>query len=210
MRSKLLFGALALGATVFISGCVAGAGVYGQADAPVAFSEEPTLVVVEPDVWVVRDYDQAVYYVDGYYWVYRSDVWYRSPTYESGWTTVQVNVVPRLIVSRDHHAYVHYHGAAGAQTRKAPRERAAGAPDDRARSEHAEDRHVGPPGQDKGARPPERADDRRAGPPPGPAVNPRDGKVQNEGKRDNVKEERKADDKKAPGKKDDKKKADKK
>jgi hypothetical protein len=195
MKSKLFIGTLALGAAALVAGCVAHAqaGGYVEGDAPVVFSGEPTLVVVEPDVWVVRDYDYAVYYVDGYYWVYRGDVWHRSPTYDSGWTTVEVNVVPRVIVSRDHHTYVHYVGAANAQTRKAPR--AAGAPNDRDRSQHADD---------KAPRPPERADERREGP-PAPGVNPRDGKAQNEGKRDNVKEEKKADDKKQPGKKDDKK-----
>jgi hypothetical protein len=208
MRSKLLIGTLALGAAALVSGCVAHA--YGEADAPVAFSAEPTLVVVEPDVWVVRDYDYAVYYVDGYYWVYRGDVWYRSPTYERGWTTVEVNVVPRVIVSRDHHAYVHYHGAADAQTRKAPRERAAVAPagdkDKGARSpDRADDRHDGPPGQDKGARSPERADDRHDGPP-----------GQDKGARppDRADDRRVAPpgpaDKQAPGKKDNKKKGDKK
>ena len=43
MRSKLLIGTLALGAAALVSGCIAHA--YGEADAPVAFSAEPTLTV---------------------------------------------------------------------------------------------------------------------------------------------------------------------
>ncbi|HEY5376195.1 MAG TPA: hypothetical protein VIK01_21085, partial [Polyangiaceae bacterium] len=69
MRSKLVVGALALGAAGLIAGCFAQAGAYAEVDAPLVFSEEPTLVVVGPDVWVVRDYDYSVYYVDDYYWV---------------------------------------------------------------------------------------------------------------------------------------------
>jgi hypothetical protein len=203
MRSTLLIRTLALGAAALVSGCVAQAqsGGYAEADAPVAFSGEPILVVVEPDVWVVRDYDYAVYYVDDYYWVYRGDAWHRARTYESGWTTVEVNVVPAAIVSRDHHAYVHYLGAANAETRKAPR--AARPLDDSDRSQHADDK-------DQAPRPPDRVDDRSAGPPGQPGVNPRVEKTQNEGTRDNVKEAKKAADGKTPGKKDTPKKAGKK
>ena len=134
----------------FSVGCVAHAQAtgYSEADAPVVFSEEPTLVAVEPDVWVVRDYDYAVYYVDDYYWVYRGDVWHRSRTYEGGWTTVEVNVVPVTIVRRDHHAYVHYHGVANAQVRAAPRAHVAAAgPVENPRRDppgHADDHHDGP------------------------------------------------------------------
>jgi hypothetical protein len=45
----------------------------------------------------VRDYDYAVYYVDGYYWVYRGDAWHRSRAYGRGWAKVEVTVVPKVI-----------------------------------------------------------------------------------------------------------------
>ena len=126
MRSERLIGTLALiGATAALSsGCVATARVGGQAEvaAPVVFVDPPTLVSVEAGVWVVRDYEHAVYYVDDSYWVYRSDKWYRSRSYDGGWVIVEVNVVPAVIVHRDHKVYVRYHGAATAETRPAPRE----------------------------------------------------------------------------------------
>jgi len=152
MRNKLLLGSLTLGAAALLTtgtGCFgrAGAGAYTEVDAPVVFAEEPTLVAVEPNVWVVRDYDDAVYYVDGYYWLYRDDGWRRSQAYDRGWMTVEVSFVPRIIVSRNHHAYVHYHGASNAPIRRAPRERDVG-PDNHDRSGRPDDRRAAPPRRD--------------------------------------------------------------
>jgi hypothetical protein len=121
MRTKKLIGAIAFiaGTAAFGVGCMAhgSAGAYAEVDAPVVFVDPPTLVLVDSDVWVVRDYDYPVYYYSDFYWVYRDDVWYRSHAYDGGWARVEVNVVPALIVRRDHRAYVHYHGSASAQTR---------------------------------------------------------------------------------------------
>src|SRR5688500_10264289 len=122
MKSKLVLGSLAFSAAALVAGCYGHAGAHAEVDTPVVFHEEPTLVVVEPGIWVVRDYDYAVYYVDDYYWVYRDDRWYRSRTYDRGWVTVEVSFIPRAIVRRDHHVYVRYRGGPNAQTRKAPRE----------------------------------------------------------------------------------------
>ena len=125
MRHKQLVFALATiaAAAALDSGCVARAQMGASADAqPVVFTERPTLVLVESGVWVVRDYDYAVYYVDGSYWVFRDDVWYRSPTYDHGWVVAEVSLVPGVIVHRDHRAYVHFHGVAKAETRLAPGE----------------------------------------------------------------------------------------
>ena len=163
MHNKLVLGSVALGAAVLVGGCFGQTGAYAEVDAPVVFAAEPTLVVVEPGIWVVRDYDYSVYYVDDYYWVYRDDVWHRSRTYDGGWATVEVSIVPRLIVSRDQRAYVHYHGGADAPTRSAPRARG-NAPD---RPQRADDRRAITPDRDrdKGPRAPERADDRHDPPP---------------------------------------------
>jgi hypothetical protein len=163
MRNKLLLSSLTLGAAALLTagtGCFghAEAGAYTEVDAPVVFEEEPTLVVVEPNVWVVRDYDYAVYYVDGYYWVYRDDGWRRSRAYDRGWMTVEMSFVPRIIVSRDHHAYVHYHGPSNAPLRRAPRERDFG-PNDHDRPGRPDDRRAAPPRRDNdnaAPRPPQR------------------------------------------------------
>jgi hypothetical protein len=161
MRNNLVLGALALSAAALIAGCFGHAGARAEVDAPLVFVEEPTLVVVEPNVWVVRDYDYAVYYVDDYYWVYRDDVWHRSRMYDRGWARVEVNIVPTVIVRRDHRTYVHYRGSPSAQTRKAPRKDR----DDRDR--RADDHRDVPPARDKDRepRPPEHADDRHTAPP---------------------------------------------
>ena len=166
MRSEQLIRALALiGATAALGvGCVAHAtaGGYAEAEAPVVFVEPPTLVEVDADVWVVRDYDYPVYYTGGFYWVYRDNIWWRSEMYDKGWARIEVSVVPQVVVQRDHHIYVHYKGSANAKTRVAPRERLAadneqrrgppdqaGPPDRPGPPDHAAAPHGGPPGQDE-------------------------------------------------------------
>jgi hypothetical protein len=141
MRNVQLFRALslALGMAGLQTACVAHATATGsaEADAPVVFVETPTLVEIDGGVWVVRDCDRPVYFVDDTYWVYRDDVWYRSRSYDGGWVVVEVTVVPTVIVHRDHTKYVHYHGSATAQTRMAPHGDSAVA---------AGNPHGGPPG----------------------------------------------------------------
>ncbi len=149
MRSQELARVIALAGATFLggAGCVAHAqgAASAEADTPVVFTSEPTLVEVDGGVWVVRDYDQPVYFVEDDYWVFRDGVWYRSHSYEGGWARVEVNVVPTVIVHRDHRMYVHYHGAATAQTRVAPRHHGE---DRRGPPEHAAEAKGGPPGQD--------------------------------------------------------------
>lgn len=45
----------------------------------------PDLVEVSPGVQVVADYDDSVFYSDGYYWRNDSGNWYRSTYYSGGW-----------------------------------------------------------------------------------------------------------------------------
>jgi hypothetical protein len=117
----LAVGTAAVGAVG--EGCVIHAQAAGSAEAsaPVVFSGPPTLVAVDGGIWVVRDADYPVYFVDDDYWVIRDGVWYRSHTYDGGWVTVEARVVPTTIVSRTHTTYVHFHGAADARIRSAPR-----------------------------------------------------------------------------------------
>jgi hypothetical protein len=123
MKSQLA-GVLALlvAAAGLNAGCVAQAQVSGsaEAEAPVVFVGDPTLVAIDSGVWVVRDADYATYYVDDYYWVYRDGRWYRSPDYSGGWVVIEVSVVPGSIATRNPAMYVHFHGEATARTRTAP------------------------------------------------------------------------------------------
>ncbi|MCC6525978.1 MAG: hypothetical protein IT373_25250 [Polyangiaceae bacterium] len=100
------------------AGCVVRARGVVVADPPIVFYEEPALVPVDADVYVVGDYPVAVYYVGGVYWHYRAGAWYRASSWSSGWTVVDVRTVPTTIVHRDHGAYAHYHGR-GARARGA-------------------------------------------------------------------------------------------
>jgi len=124
-RNALLLSLPLLGA--LSAGCAVRAGVGATYDPgpppppPPANVEPPTLVAVDSGVWVVRDSDYPTYYIDDQYWVYRDNVWYRSRYYDRDFVTVQVNVVPAPIVRRDHRAYIHFRGEAGAQTQIAPR-----------------------------------------------------------------------------------------
>ncbi len=115
--------ALAIGTGALGAGCVVHAQASGgaEATAPVVFVGTPTLVAIDGGVWVVRDSDYPVYYVDDSYWVIRDGVWYRSHAYDGGWLTVEVSAVPTTIVTRSHATYVHYRGSATAQIRSAPR-----------------------------------------------------------------------------------------
>jgi hypothetical protein len=121
-KLHLFFGAVLLSTAV--TGCAVRAGgrayVSGpvvEVSPPVVFVEPPPLVAIEQDVYVVRDYDTPVYFVGDAYWVYEGGVWYRADDWNAGWVTVQVHAVPTVIVHRDHHRYVRYHGPAHAEVR---------------------------------------------------------------------------------------------
>ena len=149
MRILNIESALVMGCLASLpAGCAAHTQATGhmEVDAPVVFDEPPTLVTVEPDIWVVQDSEVPVYFVDDYYWAYRGGAWYRSPSYDGGWVTVEAIVVPQRIVNRDHRVYVHYRGVANATTRVAPRARLAHEKQEERRSraeersEHAQER----------------------------------------------------------------------
>jgi hypothetical protein len=78
-----------------------------------AYATTPDLVYVQPGVQVVADYDEPVFYSDGYYWRYYDNTWYRSDYYSGGW--VRYRNVPRAVVTINHpYAYVHYHARGNA------------------------------------------------------------------------------------------------
>ncbi len=64
----------------------------------VTFNAPPPLVVVEPGVQVVEDYDEEVYFVSDYYWVRRGPRWYRTKDHRGGWVVVDGPGVPASIV----------------------------------------------------------------------------------------------------------------
>jgi hypothetical protein len=115
--SLALSGLIALAAAT--SGCI----VHGRVGARV--EAQPAMVEVSPGVMVIEDYDEPVFYSDGYYWLYSDGVWLRSSYHTGGW--VRVRTVPTRIVSiRSPRAYVRYrggarvHGRGGAVYRRGP------------------------------------------------------------------------------------------
>lgn len=81
-------------------------GAYSNGGADVYVST-PDLVTVSPGVQVVADYDEPVFYTDGFYWRYYNNGWYRSNNYATGWNYYDRPPVAVLRIDRPH-AYAHY------------------------------------------------------------------------------------------------------
>jgi hypothetical protein len=68
----------------------------------------PRLVVVSPGVQVVPEVDEEVFFTDGYYWVRRDSVWYRSRVHTGGWVVVPGRAVPGRLVKIPPGHYKHW------------------------------------------------------------------------------------------------------
>jgi len=119
-RMSLLAGIVMMGLGMSALGCYAEAGTYVETDNAVVYDASPTLVAVEPGIWVVSRQPTAVYYVNDAYWTYRGNTWYRSSAYNDGWISVDMNVVPVTIIHRDSTRYVYYNPPHGVATRPLP------------------------------------------------------------------------------------------
>jgi hypothetical protein len=58
----------------------------------------PPLVVVQPGVQVVADFDEEVFYTGHWYWLRRDDGWYRARTPQATFAFVDPRQVPRALV----------------------------------------------------------------------------------------------------------------
>ena len=110
----------------------------------ISFSAPPPLVVVSPGVQVVPNYEEEVFFVDGWYWSRHGEGWFRTRDHHGGWVGVERERVPEALVRIPRGHYRRY--------REAPRERVIVAPpgrevrreireDRRERHEEREDRH---------------------------------------------------------------------
>jgi hypothetical protein len=89
-----------------LAGCMASGTTDLQYSGGVAVST-PDLVEVSPGVQVVADYDDSVFYSDGYYWRYDGGGWYRSNNYAGGF--VYWDAPPQAIITiNDPYHYRHY------------------------------------------------------------------------------------------------------
>jgi hypothetical protein len=75
-----------------------------------AYAATPDLVSVSPGVQVVADYDEPVFFVDGFYWRFNDGYWYRSNNYYAGWYFYERPPVAVLRIDRPY-AYAHYRPA---------------------------------------------------------------------------------------------------
>lgn len=108
MRGTLLTVALAAAALggCYTTGEVGYRATYTTPSADVYVST-PDLVTVSPGVQVVADYDEPVFYTDGFYWRFYNNGWYRSNNYAAGWYFVDRPPVAVLRIDRPY-AYAHY------------------------------------------------------------------------------------------------------
>jgi hypothetical protein len=74
----------------------------------IRFEAPPPLVVVEPGVQVVQDYDEEVYFVDGWYWCRRDGRWFHTKDHRGGWVVAEERIVPVTIVKMTPGKYRHY------------------------------------------------------------------------------------------------------
>lgn len=84
-----------------------GATVEASSD---GYANTPDLVTVQPGVQVVADYDEPVFFVDGFYWRFNDGYWYRSNNYYAGWYFYERPPVAVLRIDRPY-AYAHYRPA---------------------------------------------------------------------------------------------------
>ena len=90
--------------------CVAPGLALAQASVQIriGFQAPPPLVVVSPGVRVVPDYDEEVFFVDGFYWTRQDAVWYRTRDYRGGWVVVPPRRVPVALVRIPPGQYKHW------------------------------------------------------------------------------------------------------
>jgi hypothetical protein len=101
----------------------AGVDVHVNIGLPVA----PPLVVVQPGISVVEDWDEEVFFVSPYYWVRRGDFWYRARSPRATFRVAPTRVVPVALVRmppgqyvkykspKHHHGHDHGHGHHGGE-----------------------------------------------------------------------------------------------
>ena len=82
----------------------------------------PPLVVVQPGVQVVQDFDEEVFYVRGYYWIRRDGHWYRARDHRGTWVYVEPRRVPPGLVRIPPGQYRHWRKEERKEERKAWKE----------------------------------------------------------------------------------------
>lgn len=97
---------VAVALSLLIAPAPAGAGVDVQVH--IGLPVAPPLVVVQPGVSVVEDWDEEVFFVSPYYWVRRDGRWYRARSPRAAFRVAPVKVVPVELVRMPPGQYVKY------------------------------------------------------------------------------------------------------
>jgi len=87
--------------------CGCATGEVGYTASVNATVETPDLVEVSPGVQVIADYDEPIFFTDGFYWRFYDGVWYRSSYYTGGWAFVDAPPVAIVQIGRPD-VYRHY------------------------------------------------------------------------------------------------------
>jgi hypothetical protein len=82
----------------------------------------PPLVVVQPGIQVVENWDEEVFFTGGFYWVHRDAYWYRAPSPGATWVYVEPRHVPPGLVKIPPGHYKHYRKEQAKAERKAWKE----------------------------------------------------------------------------------------
>lgn len=77
----------------------------------IQFEAPPPLVVVSPGIQVVPDYEEEVFFVNGWYWVRRDTYWFRARDYRGGWAVAERRHVPAGLVRIPYGHYKRWHAA---------------------------------------------------------------------------------------------------
>lgn len=67
----------------------------------IGWQAPPPLIVVSPGIQVVQEYDEEVFFIDGYYWVERDGRWYHSRDHHGKWIFVERSHVSGWLISSD-------------------------------------------------------------------------------------------------------------
>jgi hypothetical protein len=109
MRGIILTAVLGAAAVTgcYATGDVGYSATYTATASTDGYAATPDLVTVQPGVQVVADYDEPVFFVDGFYWRFNDGYWYRSNNYYSGWYFYERPPVAVLRIDRPY-AYARY------------------------------------------------------------------------------------------------------
>jgi hypothetical protein len=87
----------------------------GQAEVHYSgYAARPELVTLDsdPDVRVVANADEPIFFSNSTFWLYRNDTWWRSSSHRAGW--VRADAPPESVTRISQPSTIHYRGAAAA------------------------------------------------------------------------------------------------